>query len=356
MLSIIFAIIIISILIFVHELGHFLAARKSGMAVEEFGFGIPPRLWGKKFGPTTYSINLIPFGGFVRIKGETDSSNSKDTDSFMAQDPWKRLIVVLAGVMMNFLFGFLIFWGLFVSGTEIVIDESNQTLAQNVSIWVLDVAKDSPADNAGLKPGDKIIGVLIDSQHFVGMNEAQFIKLTQEHAGEAIILNIQNKGDVSIVPRENPPQGQGPLGIAIAQIGVVKYPVLRAFPEALKHSFSVSVYMFNAAGAVLKNAFFKGDLQNLSGPVGIINMTASTLQSGVAQTLGFMALISLNLAVFNLLPLPALDGGRIVFVLWEMISKKPVPQKYEAWVHSIGMFLLLALLLLVTIGDIRRLF
>ena len=355
-MSIIFSIIIISVLIFVHELGHFWAARKSGMACEEFGFGIPPRIWGKKIGETIYSVNLIPFGGFVRIKGESDGEGAKDKDSFANQPAWKRLIVVLAGVLMNFLFGFLIFWGLFVSGTEIVIDESNQALAQNVSIGVLDVAKNSPAENAGLKPGDKILGVLVSNEHFVGLNESRFIELTKQHAGEVIVLNIQNKGDVSVVPRESPPQGEGSLGIAIARVGVVKYPVLKAFPEALKHSFSVSVYMFNAAGAVLKNAFFKGDLQNLSGPVGIVNMTASSLQSGVAQTLGFMALISLNLAVFNLLPLPALDGGRIVFVLWEMLTKRPVPQKYESIVHSIGMFLLLGLLLLVTIGDIKRLF
>ncbi len=355
-MDIIFAILIISILIFVHELGHFLAARRSGMAVEEFGLGIPPRLWGKKIGPTIYSINLIPFGGFVRIKGESDGEGAKDKDSFAGKPAWKRLIVVLAGVLMNFLFGFLIFWSLFASGTEIVINESNQALAQNISIGVLDVAKDSPADNAGLKPGDKILGVLAGNEHFVGLNESQFIELTKERAGEVIILNIQNKGDVSVVPRENPPQGEGSLGIAIARVGVVKYPVLKAFPEALKHSFSASVYMFNAAGAVLKNAFVNGDLQNLSGPVGIVNMTASSLQSGLAQTLGFMALISLNLAVFNLLPLPALDGGRIVFVLWEMATKRPVPQKYETIVHSVGMILLLLLLLLVTIGDIKRLF
>ncbi len=355
-MAIILSILIISILIFVHELGHFLAARKSGMAVEEFGLGIPPRLWSKKIGATIYSVNLIPFGGFVRIKGESDGEGAKDKDSFASKPAWKRLIVVLAGVLMNFLFGFLIFWGLFASGTEIIIDESSQALAKNISIGVLDVAKDSPADNVGLKPGDKILGVLIGSEHFVAMNESQFIELTKEHAGEVITLNVQNKGDVSVVPRENPPQGQGSLGIAIARVGVVKYPVLKAFPEALNHSFSASVFMFKAAGAVLKNAFFKGDLQNISGPVGIVNMTAASLQSGWAQTLGFMALISLNLAVFNLLPLPALDGGRIVFVLWEMLTKKPVPQKYEAWVHSIGMVLLLGLLLMVTIGDIRRLF
>ena len=356
MVSIVISIVIISVLIFIHELGHFLAARKSGMACEEFGFGIPPRIWGKKIGQTVYTINLIPFGGFVRIKGESDGEGSRDQDSFVIKPAWKRLIVVLAGVFMNFLFGFLIFWGLFASGTEIVIDESNQALAQNVSIGILDVAKDSPAANAGLKPGDKILGVLISNENFVGLNEAKFIELTKEHAGEVIVLNVQDKGDVSIVPRESPPQGQGPLGIAIARVGVVKYPVLKAFPEALSHSFSASVYMFKAAGQVLKNAFFKGELQNLSGPVGIVNMTAASLQSGLAQTLGFMALISLNLAVFNLLPLPALDGGRIVFVLWEMLTKKPVPQKYETWVHSVGMFLLLGLLILVTIGDIRRLF
>ncbi|KKS06600.1 MAG: hypothetical protein A2418_00910 [Candidatus Brennerbacteria bacterium RIFOXYC1_FULL_41_11] len=355
-MDIIFSILIISFLIFIHELGHFLVARKSGMAVEEFGFGMPPKIFGKKYGDTVYSINLIPFGGFVRIKGESAAGNSYDADAFLGRPAWQRLFVVLAGVFMNFLLGFSIFWGLFTVGTDVALDQSNRALAKNLSIGVLEVAKDSPAFTAGLKPGDRIYKLSSDDQIFTDFNEGKFIELTKQFAGQEISLSLIDKEDVLVVPRIDPPQGEGSLGIAIAQIGTVKYPITTAFSRALDHSFSASVFMFEAAGNVLKNAFFKGDIQNLSGPIGIVNMTASSLDAGFSQTLGFMALISLNLAVFNLLPLPALDGGRIVFVLWEMISKKPVPQKYETWVHSIGMFLLLGLLLLVTIGDLKRLF
>ncbi|HCI05530.1 TPA: hypothetical protein DEX28_02170 [Patescibacteria group bacterium] len=355
-MAIILSILIISFLILIHELGHFLAAKKAGMAVEEFGLGLPPRLFGKKINGTIYSLNLILFGGFVRIKGESDSQNKNDADSFASQAPGKKIIVVLAGILMNFFVGFLIFWGLFAFGNEIAVDSANKDFAKNLKIGILEVAKGSPAETVGIKPGDRVLSFKNSNNETGLLSQQGFIDFAKQNAGENIFIEIEGRGQVNVVPRESPPQGQGPLGVAIVEIGFVKYPFFKAFTEALKHSLSASVYMFEAAGKVLENAFFKGDISNISGPVGIVNMTASSIGSGLGQTLGFMALISLNLAVFNLLPLPALDGGRLVFVLWEALTRKPVPQKYETWIHSIGMVLLLGLLLLVTVGDIRRLF
>jgi regulator of sigma E protease len=367
MLTIIFSVLIISFLIFIHELGHFLAAKKSGMLVEEFGIGIPPRVFGKRIGETIYSINLIPFGGFVRIYGDIDSKTDKqqelsklskvepDKKSFISQSPEKKLFVVLAGVIMNFLLGFFIYWGLFYSGNEVVLNEDNRQLAKNVSIGVLQVTKNSPAFNAGIKPGDKIVSLKIADQEYENLSQTQFIELTKQHGGEEIILKLASDKQIKITPRQSPPEGEGALGVIIAEVGVVKYSFFESLYQAVSYSFKASIFMFQAAFSILGRAVFQGEISSLSGPVGIINLTANTVKAGFPQTLSFMALISLNLAVFNLLPLPALDGGRIIFVFWELISKKPVPAKWENIVHSIGMILLLGLLVLVTVGDIKRL-
>lgn len=352
---IILSIIVISFLILIHELGHFLAARKSGMVVEEFGIGIPPKIWGKEFRGTVYSINWIPFGGFVRIKGDLDSSKKDDPDSFMNQPPIKKLFVVVAGILMNFLFGYLIFWGLLSIGSEIALNDANRHLAQSLKIGILEIAKNSPAEAVGLKPGDKVLGYRITGAESQSLSQQGFIDFSKAHAGQEIILSVEKKGDLIIVPRANPPQGEGPLGVAIAEVGFVRYPFLQGAWEALKHSFNVSMFMFQAIGDVFARIFSKGDVSQVAGPIGIVKMTASTLESGFSQTLNFMALISLNLAVFNLFPLPALDGGRLIFVLWELLTKRKVPEKYEGWIHSVGMIALLLLLAVVTFFDIKKL-
>ncbi|MEW5805572.1 MAG: RIP metalloprotease RseP [Patescibacteria group bacterium] len=356
-MTILISILIISFLIFIHELGHFLAAKKSGMLVEEFGLGIPPRIFGKKIGETVYSINLIPFGGFVRIFGDIDSKADKqDKRSFIQKSPWKKLLVVFAGIIMNFLLGFLIYWGLFYAGNEMVLNESNRTKAENIAIGILQVAKNSPASKADLNPGDKVLAIKTQDQTFSNLSESGFVEIAKQNAGKEIILILDSGQEIEIVPRETPPSGEGALGVVIAEIGTVKYPFFEAFYQAIKYSFKASVYMFSMVFQILSNLVFKGETANLTGPIGIVSFTSNVIKAGLSQTFSFIALISLNLAVFNLLPLPALDGGRIVFVTWEIIAKKPVPAKYESWVHSLGMVLLLSLLVLVTIADIKRLF
>lgn len=347
---------IVSFLILVHELGHFLAAKKAGLKVEEFGLGLPPRIFGKKIGETIYSVNLIPFGGFVRIFGDLDSEEDLEEDrSFVKQPPSIKLFVAVAGILMNFLLGFFIFWALFSFGNEVVLDSSNRTRAVEKVIGILQVAKNSPAEQAGLKPGDKISKIKVNDQLFTSLNEEDFLEITKQNAGQEITLILSSGREIKVIPRKNPPTGEGALGIMIAEVGKVSYPFFEAFFQALKYSFKVSLHLFSLIFQLFSGLLFRGELHNLSGPVGLISFTAEVVKTGLSQTLSFIGLISLNLAVFNLLPLPALDGGRILFLLWELLSRKPVPAKYEAWIHSAGMLLLLGLLILVTFNDLKRL-
>lgn len=324
--------IILSILILVHELGHFLMAKRYGIKVEEFGFGYPPRLVGIKKRGTIYSLNLLPFGGFLRLRGE-DLATGKN--SFAGQPKRVRLLVLLAGAVMNFLLGVVLFAAIY---TRLGIPEKVDYLV------VTAVAKDSPAEEAGIKLEDKLIDFSATDK---------FIDFINEHRGQEVRLRLKDGREVLVTPRlaEATPQGEGALGVAITNVDVVFYPFwqrpFRGMWFGLKEALGW--------GKEILWSLAKINAKDVAGPIGIYQISKRVTQEGLLAVLQFMGILSVNLAILNLLPLPALDGGRLIFIGIEAVVKKRVKPEWEQAIHLAGIVLLIGLMVLVTINDVRRL-
>jgi regulator of sigma E protease len=352
-------ILILSILVFVHELGHFLAAKKAGILVEEFGFGLPPRIWGKKVGETIYSINALPIGGFVKLYGENGSEEitndqlpmTKGGRAYFEKPIWQRLTVLLAGVTMNLLLAICAFSILyFVYGIPTKTGE----------IKVLALAENSPAQTAGLQVNDRIIRV--DGEEIKSVDK--FVALSKEKAGKRVELEVvrgENRNLViSVVPRESPPVGEGPLGVAISDTEMKKYPWWQmpflGAREGFKESLSWGGMILGGLKNTVVTLVMKGQVpKDVAGPVGIFQITGEATKNGALAVLQFLGILSVNLAIINVLPLPALDGGRLIFLGYEAVTKRKANPKVESWVNTAGMAFLLALMLLITVNDILRL-
>jgi regulator of sigma E protease len=331
--------ITLSVLVLVHELGHFISAKRHGVRVEEFGFGYPPRLFGIKRGETIYSLNLLPFGGFVRMLGEDEAAGTR---SFFVQSKLARTIILLAGVTMNFLLGVFLFAAVY---TKMGIPEPVNYLT------VTGVASGSPAEQAGILPGDKLIE-FDDNQEFIDYINAR--------RGESVTIKLENKA-VEIVPRlaEDTPQGQGALGVGITNIDYVQYPFwqrpIRGAWLGLKEALAWGKEILGSLGTMVVKLTQGETPKDVAGPVGIYEISKSATSQGLLAVFQFTGILSINLAILNLLPLPALDGGRLFFILVEAITRKRVHPKFEQMVHLVGMALLIGLMILVTINDIKRL-
>ncbi|MEA3355320.1 MAG: M50 family metallopeptidase [Patescibacteria group bacterium] len=347
MSSVITFIIILSILVLIHELGHFLVARKFGVKVEEFGIGYPPRIWGKKIGETIYSVNWLPFGGFVRMLGEDSGeqvSNKKDLKkAFFNQTKRVRIMVLMAGVVMNFLLGVVLFGAIY---TKIGIPEKVDYLV------ITGVVEGSPAEKIGLKVNDKIVNA-------GSINE--FIDSIGAYGGKEYELELLDGRKLGVKPRtkEETPEGQGSLGITISNVDMVMYPYwqrpFRGILTGLKEAIAWGGEIVKSLGLMIVR-LFKGDVpKDVAGVVGIYQISKNVSQEGLIATLQFMAILSINLSILNLLPIPALDGGRLLFIAIEAIMKKRIKPQVEQVIHLVGMALLLALMVLITIGDVKRL-
>ena len=358
--TIIVFILILSVLVLIHEAGHFFVAKKMGVKVEEFGFGFPPRIYGKKIGETVYSLNALPIGGFVKLYGEDEAgmgkvslkkSKEKYKDAkraFFAKNPWQRALIVVAGVIMNFLLAVIIASYLFaVVGISV---PGNHVL-------VAEVAKNSPAEKAGLMVGDTIISV----NSIKITNPEQLISYTKQHLGEKISMVVLDKQHtqhtLSITPRVKYPANEGAMGVAItSDVIAKKYPWYQApvvgTVETVKQSWLVIQGLGQAVWQLVAQRSVPKDI---AGPIGIAELTGQFVQIGPNAVLSLVSLLSLNLAVLNILPIPALDGGRLFFILIEAITGKKVNPKYEGYAHAVGMAFLLMLIFLITFHDIVRL-
>jgi regulator of sigma E protease len=346
MASIVGFLIILSVLVLVHELGHFWAARRFGIKVEEFGIGYPPRLLAKKIKGTVYSLNWLFFGGFVRMLGEDYDAKigKKDLNqAFFSQKKSKRTVVLLAGVAMNFLLGVLLFATIY---TKLGIPETVDY------IRVVAVASNSPAETAGLKPDDRIIGQ---------RTTTEFIDWLNQNRGQEVEFSLADGREIKVVPRpvELTPEGEGALGAVISNYDLIQYPFwqrpFRGIWVGLKEALAWGGDILSSLARTLVQVF-QGQLpKDVAGPVGIYQISREVIDEGLIATLQFMAILTVNLAILNLLPLPALDGGRLLFVGIEALTKRRVNPKLEQKIHLIGVALLLALMVLITINDIRRL-
>jgi len=357
LLTIITFVVLLGLLIFVHELGHFLAARRAGMMVEEFGFGFPPRLFGFRRGETTYSLNWIPFGGFVKIRGE-NGEGADDPRSFAAARFGWRALVLAAGVGMNFLLAFVLLWAVNAVGTTTAIDPdmplTSGAIVGERAVTITSVTAESPAGVSGLRPGDELL--LVDG--VAPTDEASVASAVAAKAGEQLTLHVRrgtDEFDHRVTPREAPPEGEGPLGIGLAVTATVRYPVLQAGWEAAKQVVFVAGQIFVVFGRLV-GGLFSGDgvSSDIAGPIGIAVLTGHVRALGFVPLLQFAALLSINLGIINALPIPALDGGRLLFLLIERVRRRKVSKKVEQIVHSVGFAVLILLIAGVSIRDVLR--
>ncbi len=352
MLVLIVLILVIGLLIFVHEFGHFITAKRAGCRIEEFGFGFPPRIAGIKKGETVYSINLIPLGGFVKIYGE-EGEASDDEQSFASKSIGRRAFILVSGVAMNLVLAIFLFsLGAYIGLPEVV--EETGAEAKDIKVHILDIAKESPAKEAGLQIGDIILKV--NDQKVKNYEDVK--KYVAATAGEKVMLVIERGGQAFEKEarfRPVPPEGEGPLGVDLIQTGIVRYPPLEAVWVGLKSTFLITAGIFLIIYDILKELFVSGGVSvQVAGPVGIAVMTGAAVKMGISYLIQFVAVLSVNLAIINILPFPALDGGRILFLGIEKIRGKKISPAFENAVHTFGFVLLIILMLAITFKDISR--
>jgi regulator of sigma E protease len=345
---ILLTIIGLSLLILVHELGHYLAARFFGVRVEEFGFGFPPRVIAKKFGETVYSFNLLPFGGFVKIYGEDgeDEIIKKDPRSFTSQPTWKKSTIVLSGVLMNVFLAWLFLSFIFTIG-------SPQHLA------IADIAAGSPAEAVGLKAGDVILKAEFGGRTLKDpIRSEELISLVKAAGENEISLDIGRGGKIinfKARGRINPPAGQGSLGINLAEIGFPAEPLPKAFFLAAQTTVKTLALIFLNFLNFFSKIFVEPKiLENVAGPVGIFFLASGAGALGIIYLVQFLILISLNLAVLNLIPFPALDGGRFLLLMVEKIKGSPLSRRFQLILNAVGFAALIILMIVVTIEDISK--
>lgn len=341
-LTIVVGIVALSVLIIVHELGHFFAAKATGISVEEFGIGFPPRAYGRKWRGTIYSINWIPFGGFNKIAGEVDPTVPKGLAS---RGYGIRLLVLSGGIIMNLLLPFVLLSVAYMVPHDIVSGQ----------VMVEEIAPNSPAEMAGIKAEDTLISV---EGHEI-KNGGDISRYSQLNLGKEISLSVEHADasteTIELTPRWRPPEGEGAIGILYRTENAVivseSYPPWEAIPIGARSCVEALVlYKNGIAGMILGTIPFTP-----AGPVGIVQITGEVAQSGISPLLELTAFISIAIAITQLIPFPALDGGRILFVLLEWIRRgKRVSPKTEGIVHSIGFMILLGLIVLITYQDIIR--
>lgn len=380
--------IILSLLVFVHEAGHFFVAKWFKIKVEEFGFGLPPRAWGKKIGETIYSINWLPIGGFVKLYGEDDAGsgrirvtnnkqqltiNKKDEKrAFYSRPVWQRALVVVAGVVMNTILAVVLFYiFLFISNfkTELPLFGPHQFIGVNqttkTEIIINGISKNSPAEKAKLTPGVKVLSV--NGEKITSVQ--QFSEAIKKYKGkpvtlEWIDLRTSQAMKATMIPRVNPPKNEGALGVSFLplEFAVLAYdtPGQRLL-SGFTHPTNLMIYNFKVLGQLVKVSVREKTAapisEGVAGPVGIFSLVGTIVQipdvkERMLQILNLAGMLSISLAFFNVLPIPALDGGRLFFILIEGITRRKVNARFEAIAHTVGMALLLLLIAVITFKDI----
>ncbi|MFH0772725.1 MAG: M50 family metallopeptidase [bacterium] len=386
MFSLILFILILSFLVLIHEFGHFIAAKKNGVKVEEFAIGFPPRLFTIKYGETNYSINIFPLGGYVKLFGEeyqeiaAESQKPKTENllrAFAYKRPHQKAQVVMAGICMNLLFGVVILYGIiafngFKSDSLPMLFPHHFTFGvQEGRVIAINLTKGSPAEKAGIKPEDIISSYSINSDNTITrLNSAQqLIDMIKKSPGKKIYLETVNLKDgatktIPVVPQYNKTLKRAIIGVSLIDGVVISYekPLDKIF-SGFMHSYNVMEYNFSAIGYLIGISIKEKSAEPVSGavagPVGIYTVINDMVQTSGAQLvkniLNLMALLSLSLGVMNILPFPALDGGRMVFVVYEWITGKQVNKRIESMTNVAGFVFLMGVALIVSINDILRL-
>lgn len=363
-MTVILFLLILGVLVFVHELGHFSVAKFFGIRVDEFGMGFPPRA--KKLfsrNGTDYTLNWIPFGGFVKIYGEDSLENgSADPDyhrSMGAKPWWQQILVLIAGVTMNLILAWVLFSSaLMVGAPTAVSGVANHDQVTDKKLTILSVVPGSPAETAGMVAGDTVI--LIESLDTVltgdNITTEKFTD-TIRKTPEATPVHIQvQKGtdparDLLIIPSRS---GEYPvIGVSLDQVGFYREGFFQALRTGFMNTVSITTQTVHAFWQLITG---KTGTENLMGPVGLVSVVGDAQKIGAVYVIMLTAMISVNLAVLNLIPFPALDGGRVVIVLIEAITRRKIKPVVVQWINGVGFMLLLALMVFVTVKDVIKLF
>ncbi len=368
-MTVIIFIIVLLILIFVHELGHFLAAKALGIRVDEFALGFPPKIWSKKIGETEYSLNIVPFGGFVKIFGENpdeESLNGLDKDRSMVNKPrWAQAIVLVAGVFFNFVFAWILICSSFFFGVSASKSDylKYDKYLEDKGIIVVSINKDSPAEISGLRPGDNIKSLSTKDFSITNENELTIENIRNaidKSQGAPIVINFE-RGDISsstsIVATDKIIDHRYAIGITMEEAVTLSLPIHLAIIEGSK--FTVHMLGAITLGLLdfIKDAFTgQANFEAVAGPVGIAGLVGDAYDLGFVYLIMFTALISINLGVINLLPFPALDGGRLIFVIIESITRRKIKPNIANIINGVGFIILIILMLIVSYRDIIKLF
>ncbi len=330
------------ILVVIHEFGHFATAKFFNVKVHEFGVGFPPKLFGIRKGETEYTLNLIPLGGFVKMAGEEDP---EVPGSLASKSIGTRILVLSSGALVNALLPLLLFSLAFIIPHNLVVGQ----------VAVKEIAPDSPAARAGIEPGDVFLQInerpvrhIGDLQRYIHLNLGQEIALLIQHSDSTT-------EEIEVIPRWQPPEGQGAIGVQVEMLSptIVRQqePFWRAIPLGAAQYIETFVLFKNE----IMSWFVRQAAPVVTGPVGIAQITGQVARAGLSPLLEFAAFLSINLAIINIFPLPALDGGRIAFILLEWIRRgRRISPKTEGLVHLIGFFLLMGVIAAVTYNDILR--
>jgi len=362
--------VVLAVLVLSHEFGHFIVAKLSGIRVDEFGFGFPPKLIGINKGETEYTFNLIPFGGFVKIFGEEENEEfvhagmEEKKRSLTGKSRKIQAAVISAGVIFNLILAwFLISVGFMVGTTIVAGSVSEKYVLTDTHIILTQVFPDTPASSAGLEAGDEIIYLVTDKdalqgenitveniQNFISVNEGNNIFVGYKRDEKPVAV-------VSVVPISGIIEGHAAMGISLDKAGFLKLPFLNSLYEGFILTSKITYNMIISL-ADFFYGFFTGEssLKSVSGPVGLVSIVSDVSKEGIVKLLNLVSLISINLAVLNMVPFPALDGGRLFILLIEGIRRKPLNPKITNTINVFGFFILLGFMFAVTYSDIMKLF
>lgn len=362
-MTILLFIIVLLVLIVVHELGHFFAAKAFGMRVDEFGVGYPPRAWGMKRGETEYTVNWLPFGGFVKIFGEDGVNGAPEPRSFVAKPKLQQALVLVAGIAMNLVLAYLLLTITLGLGMPRALTEEETLMAPDAALGVSNVLAGSPADDAGVKPGDIITSISTKEATIETKSAEAFTAFVAGSEGREVTLAItRGTGHLTLtaVPEDGviaADPSRAALGVGVAAFGTVSVPWYMAPLEGLTFTWELTkttaVGLIHFFGGLFT---FTADLSQVSGPIGIAGAVGDAGESGIVPLMTLMALISINLALINLLPFPALDGGRLLFVIIEAITRKRIPAQLSGALNFAGFALLILLMVVITASDVLKLF
>jgi len=359
-MSIIIFILVIVALIVVHEFGHFVAAKLVGMRVEEFGLGYPPRAATlARHGGTLYTLNWLSFGGFVKIHGE--NGGEKDSGAFTAKSRLAQAVVLVAGVAMNLLFAYMLITAALVAGMPRALDEGDLAVARDRALIISNVLPGSPAARAGLVAGDMLESATGAAGAWQALDPQSFSAFIAASKGSEVTLMFKRNGSEQELTA-TPAKGVVPaapsryaLGVEVAATGVVAMPIAQAITEGARLTWGATVLTAEGLWHFFAGVFsLSADLSQVAGPVGIAGVVGSASSEGWGSLFSIMALISINLALINLIPVPALDGGRLLFVIIEAITRRPIKARIAHAVNAIGFALLVLLMVVVTAHDIFK--